>query len=243
MIESAELYSFLDDLERATSTGNVWDLLFTFVKNLDIDTLGYHHLPPPGATDFDEKLFLARGVPQERVSNFRRQHKFFRSPFEKRTSQINTPVFWSNAETQLDLSTEQIAGLKKFYNKDHYNGIIVPVFGVGGRNGCLVFHFRTVDYRISKTQVRHLQWASQNAHQIFCELMVKSRNTNMELTIREKEILTWVAHGKSNSVIGEIIGISPHTVNGHLRRIYLKTGTSDRTTASLRGIGECLIDY
>ncbi len=243
MTERAKLYKFLDELDCTTSPDSVWDLLFGYVESLGIDKMGYHHLPPPGATDFNEKLFLARGFSQDQVTEFRRQHKFFRSPFEKRTSQINTPVFWSKAETQLDLSEDQIHVLKKFYLGDHHNGIIVPVIEASGRNGCLVFHFNDADCRLSKTQIRHLHWASQSAHQIFCKLHSKSRSNNIDLTIREKEILTWVAHGKSNSVIGDIIGISQHTVNGHLRRIYLKTGTSDRTTASLRGIGECLIDY
>jgi len=43
-------------------------------------------------------------------------------------------------------------------------------------------------------------------------------------------------------VIADIIGISQHTVNGYLRSIYLKTNTSDRTTAVLRGLGDGLID-
>jgi len=54
---------------------------------------------------------------------------------------------------------------------------------------------------------------------------------------------TWVARGKSNAVIADIVGISQHTVNGYLRRVYLKTQTSDRTTAALRAIGDSLIDY
>ena len=91
--------------------------------------------------------------------------------------------------------------------------------------------------------MRILQSTCQYAHLTFCRLQTKSRKKSTSLTTREQEILTWVAHGKSNAVIADIVGISRHTVNGYLRRIYLKTGTSDRTTASLRGIGEGLINY
>ena len=36
------------------------------------------------------------------------------------------------------------------------------------------------------------------------------------LTLRESEVLLWIARGKSNRDIGEILGLSPRTVNKHL---------------------------
>jgi DNA-binding CsgD family transcriptional regulator len=55
-----------------------------------------------------------------------------------------------------------------------------------------------------------------------------------ELSMREREILTWVAHGKSNTDIGMILDISPHTVGTYLRRILTKLRVSSRTTAAVR---------
>ena len=54
-------------------------------------------------------------------------------------------------------------------------------------------------------------------------------------------MLGWVAGGKSNTVIADILGISAHTVDAHLRRICLKLGVSDRISAAVRGIGIGLI--
>lgn len=54
------------------------------------------------------------------------------------------------------------------------------------------------------------------------------------LSTRQLEILGWVAKGKSNSVIATILGISPHTVDTHLRRAFERLGTTDRTVAVIR---------
>ena len=54
-------------------------------------------------------------------------------------------------------------------------------------------------------------------------------------------MLTWVARGKTNASIGDILGISAHTVDAHLRRIYLKLGVADRISAALAGLGFGLI--
>lgn len=54
------------------------------------------------------------------------------------------------------------------------------------------------------------------------------------LSAREREILTWVALGKSNTDIGAILQISPHTVGTYLKRILGKLDVSSRTTAAVR---------
>lgn len=51
------------------------------------------------------------------------------------------------------------------------------------------------------------------------------------LTEREVEILQVVAQGKSNREVGELLSISPHTVQVHLRNIYGKLGVNTRTEA------------
>ena len=52
------------------------------------------------------------------------------------------------------------------------------------------------------------------------------------LTLRESEVLYWVAKGKTNRDIGDILGSSPATVKKHLERIYEKLGVETRTAAA-----------
>ncbi|SDS13563.1 response regulator transcription factor [Pseudomonas oryzae] len=53
-----------------------------------------------------------------------------------------------------------------------------------------------------------------------------------QLTAREVEVLEWVACGKTNRDIGEILGLSPRTVNKHLEHVYVKLGVETRTAAA-----------
>ena len=52
------------------------------------------------------------------------------------------------------------------------------------------------------------------------------------LTQREIEVLMWVARGKTNKDIADILGMSPRTVNKHLEHIYVKLGVETRTAAA-----------
>ncbi|HEX3972000.1 MAG TPA: response regulator [Stellaceae bacterium] len=52
------------------------------------------------------------------------------------------------------------------------------------------------------------------------------------LTTREAEVLIWIAAGKSNRDIGEILAISARTVNKHLEQVFIKLGVENRASAA-----------
>jgi len=60
------------------------------------------------------------------------------------------------------------------------------------------------------------------------EARVRAR---LPVTPREAEVLMWLTRGKSNRDIGEILGLSPRTVNKHLEQIYAKLGIENRSSA------------
>ncbi|MCT8999386.1 response regulator transcription factor [Chelativorans intermedius] len=56
------------------------------------------------------------------------------------------------------------------------------------------------------------------------------------LTLRESEVLLWIARGKSNRDIAEVLGLSPRTVNKHLEQIYIKLGVENRASAAVKAM-------
>ncbi|GAA6142514.1 DNA-binding response regulator [Hydrogenophaga sp. 5NK40-0174] len=58
------------------------------------------------------------------------------------------------------------------------------------------------------------------------------RLQNVRLTPRESEVLSWLAKGKTNRDIADILGMSPRTVNKHLEHIFEKLGVETRSAAA-----------
>jgi DNA-binding NarL/FixJ family response regulator len=56
-------------------------------------------------------------------------------------------------------------------------------------------------------------------------------HARVPLTRREAEVLLWLARGKSNRDIAQILEVSFRTVNKHLEQIYPKLGVESRTSA------------
>jgi DNA-binding response OmpR family regulator/DNA-binding CsgD family transcriptional regulator len=56
------------------------------------------------------------------------------------------------------------------------------------------------------------------------------------LTDRETDVLLWIAAGKSNRDIADILGLSPRTINKYLDQIYLKISVENRTSAAAKAV-------
>lgn len=56
------------------------------------------------------------------------------------------------------------------------------------------------------------------------------------LTSREAEVLVWLSRGKPNRDIGEILNISPRTVNKHLEQVFVKLGVENRAAAACAAV-------
>jgi DNA-binding NarL/FixJ family response regulator len=59
---------------------------------------------------------------------------------------------------------------------------------------------------------------------------------SLGLTVREAEVLLWVAQGKGNADIAAILKMSEGTVKKHLVHIFEKLGVESRSAAALRAI-------
>ena len=57
-------------------------------------------------------------------------------------------------------------------------------------------------------------------------------SSELGLTQREGEVLSWLSKGKTNRDIAQILGLSPRTVDKHLEQIYAKLGVENRTAAA-----------
>jgi DNA-binding CsgD family transcriptional regulator len=68
-------------------------------------------------------------------------------------------------------------------------------------------------------------------------LLLEEKHEGIELTAREREVLAWVARGKTNPEIARLLWLAPSTVGKHLENVYAKLGVSTRTAAVARFFG------
>ena len=76
----------------------------------------------------------------------------------------------------------------------------------------------------------------------FSSARAADRTVFPELTPREREVLTLIASGLSNSAIASRLGLAPHTVGNHISSIFAKLQVASRAEAIIRarsaGLGD-----
>lgn len=110
---------------------------------------------------------------------------------------------------------------------------IVAGFAAGG-----------VDYVVKPVRIEEvlarLQTHVRNARETLAaresapraDLEESTRLLEAALTPRETEVLSWLAKGKTNRDIADILGMSHRTVNKHLEHIFEKLGVETRAAAA-----------
>jgi DNA-binding CsgD family transcriptional regulator len=68
-------------------------------------------------------------------------------------------------------------------------------------------------------------------------LVLQEELEEVQLTVREREVLAWVARGKTNAEVAELLWLAPSTVRKHLENVYAKLDVNTRTAAVARFFG------
>ena len=215
----------------------LWTTLIGFLRERGVVRVGYHHLPPMGAPDAADLRIFSEGFSDDLIQRYLAERRAGNAPVAQYAQRHPEPVYWDEIGRLKPLTEAERAYTEWVGRHGLIHGCGLQVFGPNGRNGFFALAFQPGLDRLDASDMRWVQLACQSAHLRYCSLLLPTLASPPDLSAREAEVLGWVAKGKSNAVIGEILGISAHTVDAHLRKIYLKLGVFDRITASLRGLG------
>lgn len=125
------------------------------------------------------------------------------------------------------------------------SGAGIPLHGpLGGvatlyvSNDCAPGAFR----ELFESQQHALQLVAFNTHARVIELSPPAvSEPSVGLSARQKDVLLWMAHGKTNWEIGELLGISEDTVRQHVIKICRLLGASNRSQAAVIAVMQGLI--
>jgi len=205
------IFDLLDEVE---SEEALWDLMFQYFQGFGMSDMGYHHLYPLGSYDYDKKAFVCRGRNQDIVKNYTDETLEHAKSLIVKIRALAEPISFSEFRDAENLTSHHLKVMQDLYFNYTSHGFILPLHGALGRSGCFVLGFEGPSREYSKNDIRCLHWVGLAAHRTYCRLTELTGRRVKGLSKREREVLSWVARGKSNSVIADIIGISPHTVNG-----------------------------
>jgi len=118
----------------------------------------------------------------------------------------------------------------------------VLAHGVSGRDGGVsaFFCFSRLPTQPTATQAYLLELLVPHLHAVLVRVMsgqgayLIPESSTKSITLREREILHWLHHGKTNWEIASILDISPLTVKNHVQNILRKLNVQNRSHAAVK---------
>lgn len=171
----------------------------------------------------DKPLIAAvnRNTETEYISVYKREGLAHNDVALQRALKQEDPFYWSDVKPDIKRKEER-AVFDAAADFGYEDGIVVPFFGYAGRSGLTSFMGKKL--RNDPEAKGVLELVGQKFYR-FTVQRSNAVNENMELlwlTDRQKQIVYWVAEGKTDDEIATILGISKNTVGRHQEKIREK---------------------
>ena len=214
-VESLRHVSTVDDLVRCmTRTLNCMDIEY-FCLNLF-----------PRADQGFEEVMLASRLPPDWLALYVDKQFVHYDPSIRHCKRATVPFAWHDAPYDPEREPRSAEVVQRATDFGLSRGILVPV---PSSAGCIGDVWLGGTLRGRELPAIHLisLYAFYHLQQLKARIPIKCHS----LSPRKREILTWVAAGKSSWEIGEILNISQRTVEWHVQQIMLELDVTSRAQA------------
>ncbi len=234
------LQDFIRRVKDLDNPDTLWEEALAFCEDRGATMVVYRHFV--GVPDPNEvPVVRSHGIPPHFQDKVLKEKLYLVNPVPELAAKSTDPFFWSDIPKMKELLEGEEAFLHDVLHKYIGDGLAIQVFGPQSRNGLLQLSYGGKRPQISQREIKELQMAAQLGHLTYCRMTPDYEQDPHGMTSREREVLHWISQGKSNSVIADILGISVHTVDTHVRRIFRKLDVNDRTTAAVKGMGAGIV--
>lgn len=214
-------------IDQASNTDEVMESMQRAVGPFGFEHYFIAGCPRPGQK-FEDIMFANR-VPRAMQRIIVKEQYIQVSPAIRHCRRTAHPFEWKKApyDRESELRAAELVDLVTEFGLS--NGIMVPVHGPSGCEGCAWFAGDRLELTARHIRVVHL--VALYAFERLRSFVNKRPPVRRNLTPREREALAWVALGKSAWEIGEILHIAKRTVDEHTQTAMRKLGASNRTHA------------
>ncbi len=216
---------------------NLRSYLDTVCETYELDFAAYAGIDP-----IQQTIHGFVNYPEDWQAHYVKQGFQHKDPALLMASRSIAPVDWQRLRKESMFEKILLAG-QEFGIPEQ--GLTIPVRGPYGDVGLfsVTRNCTDHDWKLLKASILgDLQHAAVHLHDHVMKTNILTRRlTHPSLSIREIEILQWVAAGKSQQDVADILSISNRTVEVHLRSCRMKLGALTTAQAVGRAIGLSMI--
>ncbi len=231
------LEQFIEETNRAVTTDQAFSLYVKAINQLGFDSAVYTFMTDHHSIGQTAGHGVRSNYPQDWMNHYfeREYHKI--DPVVQKGMRTGPAFSWQSLEETTPLGKKQIRFMREAEDAGLLNGVGIPlhrgvgeVAGVGIASDCR--------FTLTKDMLSKLNLFTEQFHTVYCDLVQEKPYVSepVHLTSKESEVLKWMANGKHNSEIADILHVSTATIKFHQQNIYRKLNANDRVLAVTKAI-------
>ncbi|MGC9955065.1 MAG: LuxR family transcriptional regulator [Rhizomicrobium sp.] len=186
-----------------------------------------------------ERHIIDNRMPEEWSRRYVEQRYVEVDPVISEVMMNTEPFLWSEALTKCHAGKRQRQIFDEATEFHLNEGICIPIFGPRGYMAWVTLAGSHLDLSPGARAAVHMM--ALYTHNRLVKLVRSSESPPVTLTRREVDCLRWVAQGKSDWEIGEILNISESTAHWYIENAKRKIGVATRMQAVVGAIAEGVI--
>jgi LuxR family quorum sensing-dependent transcriptional regulator len=230
-----ETLSFIASIDEAVTPEDICHRLLALsgrfgLTNVIAGTMPDSRTPPAE----QPRHVLLEGWPDGWIDHYVRRNYVHIDPVIQRIRTDSNIFTWDEAPAAPEHERQAATMLGEAREFGLTGGVALPLNTIEGKIASVSFGGRHVD--LSPEDLRTLSLVSIYAMGRALRLSLQRPRPSVSLSQREAETLQWVAAGKTDWEISEILSISRHTATRHVANAQAKLGAVNRTQAVAEAI-------
>lgn len=226
---------FVQRLQQLTDFDDICRLVTKELEWFGFTHVSHITMPGPGQAAGDSLLMNTR--PQAYIDNYLEKNHVARDPVISELRRTLTPYSWSDIRERRDLTKIERTIMDEAREFGVYDGLTIPVVTLSG--SLSIFCPCGREPNLSPRARAALEIIGIYTHHALKRAVLHRQRTeaaHTPLTPREREIMQWVASGKTDEEIADILSISTTTVTTHVENAKQKLDAFRRTYAVVQAI-------
>ena len=237
MTDRRQAFEFIDQLDRLSDAVSVMNAMHRALGLHGFEFFCFNGFPRPDQ-GFDEVIFAIR-VPQAWLQLYLDEQYIHVDPTIRHCKQTVRPFEYTSAPYDLEREPRAAEVIERATDFGLSKGMLIPIPSPSGCIGNVWIGGYRPDFKDISIPMVHL--TALYAFERVRKLNPHAAGKVPRLTAREREVLTWIAQGKSSWEIGEILAITKRTVDEHAQVATRKLGAVNRTQAVAIALRERLL--
>jgi LuxR family quorum sensing-dependent transcriptional regulator len=232
---SKRTLDFVQRLQQLTNYDEICQLIIKELEWFGLTHVSSISLPGPGREAIE--CILMNNRPQEYVDRYIEKNYVVRDPVVTEVRNTLNPYTWNDVRGRRELSKAEKAIMDEGREFDARDGIVIPIATLSG--SVSLFSPCGREPNLSQRARAALEIIGIYSQHALKRAVIRNQRgdtAHTPLTPREREIMQWVASGKTDDEIGEILSIGASTVTSHVENAKQKLDAFRRTYAVVQAL-------